>query len=252
VIQKTLVLPALAPSQTQTLQDVVLRVGAWLGKGLHPVVLMDLDDTLLSTSFRHIRIMNEFVKQPHIGARFPRESQIALNPSLSKILYSITDTAKNLGVENEAFLNDLRAFWFKRFFKNAYILEDQPIEGAPKYCWRLIKSGAILVYLTGRDETMRQGSLQSLRQHEFPLPNDGNVQLILKPAFETPDLDFKVAALRSASALGEVAAGFENEPGHINLFQETFPQGLMVFVDSRHSGKPIKPCSSVRWIKNFL
>lgn len=239
-------------NQTQTLASVLSAVESLVQKDAHPVVLMDIDDTLLSTTFRHIRIMNEFVKQPHIGARFGRESKLAAEAPPSKVLYSITDTARNLGISDESFLNELRDFWFRRFFKNAYILEDQPIEGAPKYCWRLIQSGAILVYLTGRDETMREGSLQSLRQHEFPLPNDGNVQLILKPAFETPDWDFKVAALRSASALGEVAAGFENEPGHINLFQETFPQGLMIFVDSRHSGKPIEPHAKVRWIKNFL
>ena len=239
---------ALLTSQRTVLEAVLARTRA-LGPGC--VALFDIDDTVLYTSRRTLRILHEFARQMEREPEHFRETRFLLAAGVRDIRYSIGDTAKAAGVTDEGILAHLREFWFKRFFTNEYLLEDKPVPGAAGFCRELAEAGARVVYLTGRDETMEEGTLKVLGRHGFPLPGAG-AELILKPRFDTPDFEFKVSALDRVAAMGEVAAGFENEPAHINLFQERFPAGRMVFVDSRHSGKPISPLPSVGRIRDYL
>jgi hypothetical protein len=54
------------------------------------------------------------------------------------------------------------------------------------------------------------------------------------------------------SALGEVVAGFENEPANLNAMADAFPKASMVFVDTVHSRKPGIPKAGVPWIGSYL
>ncbi len=213
------------------LLDDVARV-----RGARPLVVMDLDDTLLSTDARHLRILREFGLEG-VGPQALR--------------YSITDTARAGGLQDAAELSRLREFWFSRFFRNEYLLADEPVPGAPAYCRELVARGAELVYLTGRDETMRAGTEESLARHGFPPSGRPGARLILKPRFDTPDLEYKTQSLRLLEASGRVAGVFENEPAHVNLFVAAFPEARSVFVDTKHSGRPIAPHPSVPWIRDF-
>ncbi|MBI4056438.1 MAG: hypothetical protein HY399_02715 [Elusimicrobia bacterium] len=239
-------------SQSEVLQDILLELLSLRKKDLTPLVIFDIDDTLLSTLPRHLRILKEFTTQPELCSCFPKEAKRLASLKTVDIRYSITDTARSAGVMEETLLKELLDFWFDRFFKNEFLRADDPVAGAPDYCQEVIAQGSHLVYLTGRDEAMREGTLFSLSRHGFPMPNEKNVRLILKPKFETPDAEYKSEALEKISEMGEVAAVFENEPSHINFCQERFPQASMVFVDTHHSGKPVTPHSHIPWIKNFL
>jgi predicted secreted acid phosphatase len=165
--------------------------------------------------------------------------------------YSIIDTARAAGAQDAEMLEFLRAFWFARFFKNDYLAEDEPVPGAAEFCAEALARGAALVYLTGRDEGMRVGTLSALARHGFPAPDGLSVVLSLKPSFETPDFEFKAEALKAVAKLGAVAGGFENEPSHVNLMAEAFPGSTMVLVETRHSGKPVSPLPAVSRIKDF-
>ena len=206
--------------------------------GRRPAWILDIDDTLLSTSGRHLRILREFASHKGISHKVP-----------AQVRYLITETARAAGLSDERLLSELREFWFARFFRNEYLLEDEPIDGAQDYCRELLEAGARIVYLTGRDETMREGTLAALRKHDFPLAEPSS--LLLKPEFSTPDREFKEQALARIAAEGPVAGGFENEPLHIHLLLEIFPKGRMVLVDSRHSGRPAPPLSGVPKIKDY-
>ncbi len=212
--------------------------------GMDPLVVFDLDDTLLSTARRHLRILREYAAQKP-------QADLLSRVKPDELRYSIIDTAKAAGLEDQALLEELRGYWFARFFTNDYLREDAPVTGAAAYCRDVRTAGAGLVYLTGRDESMKEGTMVALGAHGFPVPNGAGVTLILKPRFETPDLEFKNEALRRLQAMGTVAGSFENEPSHINLFQAAFPKGRNVFVDTKHSGKPVAPHASVPWIKDF-
>lgn len=222
-------------SQAQVLNGLIERArGSW--------VLLDLDDTLFSTARRHLRILREFAA---VSGRQELERIGA-----EDLRYSIQDTLKDAGLHDPEFHGRLRAFWFARFFKNEYLGEDHPLPGAPAYCRALVEAGAKLAYVTGRDEGMREGTLEALERHGFPEPGR-SVKLILKPSFDAPDLAFKTEALGRVAGWGAVAGGFENEPVHVNLFQETFPLARMVFVDTKHSGKPVSPLPEIPWIRDF-
>jgi hypothetical protein len=77
------------------------------------------------------------------------------------------------------------------------------------------------------------------------------VRLVLKPAFETPDLAFKTEVLGRLAEMGRVAASFENEPAHINMFRERFPEGRHFLLDTKHSGRPVDPHPEVLRIRDF-
>jgi len=212
------------------------------------IVIFDLDDTLFSTADRHLRILSEFAA--HIEAADARAAGIVRAITREQLRYSVTDTAKDHGLE-EALAKDLREFWFARFFKNPYLLEDSIIAGGPEFAAEVLKRGGRVFYMTGRDEGMREGTEASLLRHGFPEPNGESVVLVLKPRFDTPDFAFKNEALAKIGQLGTVAGSFENEPGHVNMFIEHFPKGRHFLLETKHSGKPFEPHAAMLRIKDF-
>lgn len=234
-------------SQAAVLAGILDRVERSRALGNRPLVLLDVDDTLLATSQRHVRIMAEFAARRSEAAPLA-----AVRPEA--VCYRVTDTAKAAGVSEAGLLSELKDFWSARFFKNEYLMEDEQVPGAAAYCRLIVERGGVPAYFTGRDEGMRQGTLKSLARHGFPLPGTdsaGSALLVLKDKFETPDLEFKRKGLDFLAVLGEVEAGFENEPAHINLFDDRFPAVTNVFVDTRHSGTPILPKPHLPVIRDF-
>ncbi|MBI5203063.1 MAG: HAD family hydrolase [Elusimicrobia bacterium] len=239
-------------TQSECLQAVVAKVRELAGRGTRPVVLLDLDDTILSTTRRHARILREFAGEGDVASKWPEAAACLSVLEPPPHAYSVVDIAKSARVENPELLERLRSFWFARFFRSEYVIEDAAVPGAPEFCSRLAEAGALLAYVTGRDEAMRPGTEISLAQKGFPIPGRGDARLVLKPRFDTPDLQFKAEALERVSEWGPVAAGFENEPAHINLWAERFPEGRHVLVQTKHSGKPVDPHPVVGRIRDFL
>ena len=212
------------------------------------IVVFDLDDTLFSTADRHLRILGEFAA--HIETQDARAAGLLRAIAREKLRYAIADTAKDHGLE-EKLAKDLRDFWFERFFKNPYLLEDSIIPGGPEYAAEVIKRGGRSFYMTGRDEGMREGTEASLLRHGFPQPDGKGATLTLKPRFDTPDFAFKNEALHTIAEMGTVIGSFENEPAHVNLFIERFPKGRHFLLETKHSGKPVTPHPAVHRIKDF-
>lgn len=216
-----------------------------------PALLFDIDDTLLSTAKRHLRILREFASQSEILSRHLHEAWTLIQLEPAHLRYAIADTARAAGVSDTGLLHRLKGFWFDRFFKNDYLMDDVAIPGAAEYCRGVAERGGRLIYLTGRDITMRKGTLYALRENGFPLPNDDGIELILKPRFDMPDLGFKSDVLKSISPRHPIVAGFENEPAGANLFQESFPQADVVWLDTKHSGRPVELAAGIHRISDF-
>ena len=92
---------------------------------------------------------------------------------------------------------------------------------------------------------MREGTEKSFVNHGFPRPDGRGVRLMLKPKFDTPDHAFKNETLVVLGKLGRVAASFENEPTHINMFRDAFPKGKHFLLETKHSGRPVIPHADV-------
>lgn len=231
-----------AESQTEALDRLAADVEALERRGLPSVVVFDLDDTLFSTAQRHLRILREYARERGVAGLASLEAR--------HLRYSIVDTAKANGFSDEPLLKDLRGYWFKRFFANEYLAADEPLPGAADYCRELARRGARVVYMTGRDESMRAGTERALGEHRFPT-EPALTQLVLKPRFDTPDLEFKSQALGGLRAHGHVAGAFENEPLHVNMFRDAFPEALVFLLETKHSGKPVEAHASAKRIKDF-
>ena len=212
------------------------------------LVVFDLDDTLFSTSNRHLKILAEFADR--LDSLDAKAAGLLRSIRREALLYSPTETVKKAGLADQLVL-ELKDFWFARFFKNPYLLEDDVTAGAPEFVRAVQERGGVPVYMTGRDESMREGTEASLSNHKFPIPDEKTARLILKPTFDTPDFAFKNEALHRLADAGAVAGSFENEPAHVNLFAERFPEGRHFLVETRHSGKPVTLTPAALRIPDF-
>lgn len=235
------------PAQKRLLDELLAETEAAARTG-EALVVFDLDDTLFLTANRHLRILNEYAGL--IERKAPDAAQLLRAIQHEKLRYAITDTAKEAGLADEL-VKDLKDFWFARFFKNPYLLEDAAIAGGPAFVEEVLGRGGRAVYMTGRDEGMREGTEASFKKRGYPL--DGKrASLFLKPRFDTPDVQFKAECVEKLKVMGLVTGTFENEPAHVNLFAAGFPSARHFLVETKHSGKPVAPHEKTIRIRDFV
>ncbi len=214
-----------------------------------PVVILDLDDTLFDARSRTLPILKELAQDP-VFKDHPEASKRLNEAKTGNLHYDLDRTFAELDIDDTVALEKATAFWAPRFFSNKYCALDSALPGAVAYVNRLHKLGAQIVYLSGRDTPrMRRGTLQSLKSAGFP--SGKGTTLVLKPAKEMDDFQFKLDAFEAIGKLGMVVAAFENEPKNLNALGEAFPKAVLVFIDSRHSKSPDLPTTESHWIKDF-
>ncbi|MBI2083434.1 MAG: hypothetical protein HYT76_07665 [Deltaproteobacteria bacterium] len=236
-----------------------------------PVVVIDLDDTLFAMLWRHVAIFREYGRRHKVPLMELIGPEHLTSWNKSKVLVD------NLGLDPTWFArheHEIEEFWRSRFFTNSYIAHDLPLPGAAEYVRQLHEAGAHIVYMSGRSEArMLEGTVQSLRRHHFPTPDQGKVTLMLKtPEFDPhrdsgmppdeiirlahrSDVAFKEWAIEKVRPLGNVVACIDNEPANINLFRDKFfPNGggFAVWVATTMARPDIIPDPRVLIIHGFL
>ena len=207
------------------------------------VYVLDLDSCLFDTRPRQLRILRSFA-QAH---GWPELYRVRIEHFQTWDLGNTLDLA---GVQKGP-LKELQAYWWERFFDGDWLAHDVPLPGAVPFVHTLHRRGATLVYLTGRHDPMRAGTLESLRTWDFPL-EDGRITLLTKPRFEIQDHVFKRASADLVRKLGAVAFCIDNEPSNVNLFAEIFPEALVVWMDTDHSPLPVRVRSDLPRVRGFL
>lgn len=194
-----------------------------------PVVLLDLDGTLYDNRPRTLRILHAFAAQ--LGPAHHDDAEKLRAITYAQLLYRLEDTLPPLGIPAEL-VERACAAWRLRFFTDAACSDDIPMSGAVRFvraCWDL---GATVVYLTGRDiPGMLLGTSRTLRDDGFPIAIP-RVELVMKPAVDEGDTDFKLRLLEPLAELGQVVATFDNEPVNCNLFRKRWPEATSVFLDT--------------------
>jgi hypothetical protein len=76
--------------------------------------------------------------------------------------------------------------------------------------------------------------------------------LVLKPAFEMPDLEFKRDVVDFLGTLGDVVASFDNEPGNCNMFHRMFPAAETVFVETSWAPNPPPLDTGIATVRDFV
>ena len=168
--------------------------------------------------------------------------------------WSSRDSMALLGMDKsqiDEIIPDYLDFWSERFFTSDYCKLDIPINGAVKFVNAVHNAGGIVTYLTGRDETMREGTMASFRQYGFIAPGSDQVSLIMKPDADAPDDDYKHKALQEIKQHSELVAAFDNEPTHINSYRALFPDSICVHLDTDHSMRQVRLLPGVISIRDF-
>ncbi len=239
---------------SQYLERILTEIASFEASGRQALAVFDLDSTLFDVSPRLKKILHDFAVLPENQTRFPEACQILSKAETYRTDWGIKNAVVRAGLDRHhpEFHQALKDFWFQNFFSNEYLDYDIPYEGGVEYVQRLLKIGADIVYLTGRDvHRMGQGSRDTLLKWNFPL-DDKRSQLVLKPQKGLDDAKFKSDWF--AAIPPEKYAKiwfFENEPVNVNLVRVEHQHIEIVFFESTHSGKAEAP-TDLPVILNFL
>ncbi len=235
-------------AQTDLLARIVASCSGHLER--RTSVVFDLDGTLLENRPRTAAIFCELAES--WAARGVSEHAQLRGAASTQMGYLVSESLARLGVTQPQLVKEVEQFWRERFFADAYMRHDHALPGAVAFARACYEAGANLVYFTGRDlPNMALGSFASLRDAGFPIGVSGT-ELVLKPAFEIPDEQYKRGASRALLRSGEPVAFFDNEPGNSNAFLELFPQAVSVFVDTQHAPHAPALSSGVHVIGDFV
>lgn len=216
--------------------------------GPKTIMVFDLDSTIFDNRPRQARIVREFGKQAGI------EALTRCQPAHWTSGWDMKAAFLNCGLslaQADAIFKDAKSFWADRFFTSEYCADDVEVPGAPRYLQGVLASGAQLVYLTGRHEEMRAGTVACLTRHQMPVP-DGRVALVMKPTLRESDDTFKRQAHDRLEGQGDVFAAFDNEPTHANDYAVRFPRATVVHLATDHSGRPVELLPRVVSVPNFV
>jgi len=217
--------------QNALVTRIVSRCRAMKGD-VSPVVVFDLDGTLMDNRPRTLAILQELSRE--LEAEAHESASLLGRARNEELMYLLGDSLKRIGIEHPELVTRAEAFWRDRFFSDHYLKHDIALPGSVEFARACYDAGAVLVYFTGRDlPLMGLGSFQSLRDLGFPIGVVGT-ELVCKPDAKIPDEQFKRDEGPKLRRVGRVVAAFDNEPGNCNAFVEMTPEADVVFVDTQH------------------
>ena len=216
------------------LEAILVDVKKALDEGKNPQVIFDLDGTLYDNGPRTWNLVAECLEAEGLTA----EREKLNSTSKYRLPYLVGDLLASVGIDEPGVVETVKKYWFDRFFTDEWQSRDEPLEAATEFVNAIYDAGATVVYLTGRDVPgMLVGCTASLRKHGFPVGLVRTI-LLMKPDFETPDLDYKREATKFLNSTGTTVAAFDNEPGNCNLFADTWPEGRSVFLKTTWAPNP--------------
>lgn len=241
--------------EREVLGEILARITRLHAEGGTPVLLLDLDSTLYEVAPRTLQIIQEWLRteegkaHPEVLARLHALTHAQLG-------YSVQDTFHALGLDLEhpgtlSVMDAIKRFWHERFFTSRYLPYDHAYPGAAEFTRRAHAAGARIVYLTGRDEpNMGAGTRANLQRDGFPweVPN---THLLLKAAYDLPDLGHKTGAAQFVREKGTLVASFENEPANLVALYDLFPEAMHVFMETVCSEHATLPRQGLYRIRGF-
>jgi len=109
------------------------------------------------------------------------------------------------------------------FLSEKYLYLDEPLPHSPQIL-RKIVSFSGLIYLTGRHHSqqgsMREKTIIWLKKHSYPVPNDINIYLFMKPDRHMSDEDHKKIIIPRILEMGEISCGIGDTPNDGKIYSE--------------------------------
>lgn len=226
------VYPRMADSDAEALFRRIVARCALRTEAGPPVVVLDLDGTLMDNRPRSAAIMRDLGEAWR--TRHPEASAALLQARPENLAYLFSDSLRRLRIVDPVLVAEANEYWRRRFFTDDDLRHDVAVAGSVNFVRACHARGATIVYLTGRDlPMMGLGTFASLRTLGFPLGVAG-VEIILKPDAQMADEAFKRMVAPTLGRVGDVVASFDNEPANCNVFKEIYPNAEIVFVDTQH------------------
>jgi hypothetical protein len=219
-----LALPAAAASPLDTVRTSVRDE---LARGGRPIVVFNIDGTILDNSPRSLAILKDFVAENPGAAAEIADSVNALAPA--EVDYYVIDTLQKCGLRNLFLLEAALRFWADNFFTARYTALDMPTQGAVDFIREIHDAGALIVYISGRNqETMLAGTVESLRASGFPVGTSRTL-MILSPAGAEAARLFKRHAYGEITRMGKVVGAFDDEVEEVVTMKRHWPRAEVVF-----------------------
>jgi beta-phosphoglucomutase-like phosphatase (HAD superfamily) len=244
-----MVQPQTLRTQQQSTLRAVLRRCRTEKAHATPVVVFDLDGTLMDNRPRTLAILREFADR--CRTRDAALAERLEKAQMAELEYLLSDSLERMGAHRHSLVEEMHAFWRDRFFADPHLVHDVAVPGAVDFTRACHEAGALLIYLTGRDlPMMGTGTFQSLRDLGFPIGLPGT-ELVLKPDAAMADEAFKRGMAPQLARLGHVIAAFDNEPGNCNVMLAHYPDAHVVFIDTQRmpGGPELDP--AVHVVRDF-
>ena len=211
------------------------------GKGRQGFFVFDMDSTLFCMKYRTEAIIKNCLKDPVFCSKFPESLDIIRQVEVTKRDWSVREILSRYGCfEGSPLSLAVEKIWRKHFFTNDYLHLDKPYKGAALFAQHVCQQGASLYYLTARSrKSMGEGTVQSLKKWDFPLPSEKS--LIMKEDSAKEDGDYKLEHLKKLLKKSDTVLFFENEPVILNKVAQALPQIHLFWMDSAHSRQEKPP-----------
>lgn len=214
--------------------------------GQRPLVVLDIDSTLVHVHTRNQAILNDF-----LANRTQHWTDKNRIENLSKVeLQSHHWGYEPLKSEFSAVeWSELQRHWLYNFFGNDFLEHDVPVAGVKTFINELTSLNIEIVYLTGRDEgRMMSGTVESFKKLNFPISE--HARLFLKQDLSQTDEDFKKSVFKQLIHEFQNIWFFDNEPLNLAMCAQNFPTVQNVWVCTTHSGRAEVPPLTLT-IKDF-
>lgn len=226
------------------LNEILKIAREMAAQNLRTLAVFDLDSTLFNVSTRTQKILHEFAELHNLEDL--KKTEVLLTD------WGIKEAVIRQGYHLEThseILEQLREFWFERFFSNSYLHYDVPYQGAIEFVLDLAATKTDIMYLTGRDQQrMGIGTKEVLLKWGFPVDDE---KLFLKPHRSMDDELYKKEWFENLDrSQYEKIYFFENEPVNVNAILEHCPDVDVIFLDTTHARKQTVT-ADVHRIKNF-
>lgn len=235
----TWALPSQASFQPQKLPELLQKVAKHRQTGHSiPVVVFDLDETLVNSSPRRWLSYQETLRQ--MGNADPVLLGQAGKMNLLHIerlpnRYDPRQLFYTLGIQNELFIREASDRMLQIYLSGRYLEHDQEIPGATAYVRSLVRAGAKIIFVSSRWEDTQGAATQLSLARLKLLPRPHSFQLLLRPR-RMNSLEFKKFAYSRIQQMERdgrhrVVAAFENEPENEMALQEYFPKTELFHIE---------------------
>lgn len=235
-------LPIAQSNQTSDskFESVFATVSATLAKGKIPVVISDLDETLVdSVARRYYSLIT--ATQSICGTQRKGQCGHLAGINIKEIIdlpnhYNLDTLFTHVEVTDKVLLQKIGNGLVEHYLSGKKMDLDQAVPGATEFIQKLNDLHAKTFFVSSRYlDTQGKGTLDSLKNLGF-IPTDSIGETIKLRTRGESSIDFKKAAFSDVQTWasennGEVVLVMENEPENMNAMTDTFPDAKSIFVD---------------------